>query len=70
MSIGKKISRTSKDNQKKDTIRMNINVPKAFYKEIQHKAFYKEIQHKALDEDISVTEFVIRAIKNFMEKNS
>ncbi len=61
MSIGKKISRTSKDNQKRDTIRMNINVP---------KVFYKEIQHKALDEDISVTEFVIRAIKNFMEKNS
>ncbi|TLY47049.1 MAG: hypothetical protein E6K54_07355 [Gammaproteobacteria bacterium] len=61
MSISKKISKESKEKLKKDTIRMNINVP---------RVFYKEIQHKALDEDISVTEFVIRAIKNFMEKRS
>ncbi len=60
MPISKKISNSHKD-LKKDTIRMNINVP---------RAFYKEIQHKALDEDISVTEFVIRAIKNFIEKKS
>lgn len=38
-----------------------INVP---------QTFYKEIQHKALDEDVSVTEFVIKAVKKYIIKNN
>lgn len=55
----KPVSSSDKEKLKKDTIRMNINVP---------RTFYKEIQHKALDEDVSVTEFVIKAIKKYIKK--
>lgn len=43
----------------KDSVRMNINVP---------RVFYKEIQHIALDKDITITELVITAIKSFINK--
>ena len=37
-----------------ETVRMNINVS---------KAFYKQIKQKALDDDITVTELVLKALK-------
>ena len=42
-----------------DTIRMNVNIP---------KAFYKKIKQKALDEDTNVTEIVKQALNEYMSK--
>jgi predicted HicB family RNase H-like nuclease len=42
-----------------ETIRMNVNIS---------KAFHKQIKQKALDEDTTVTEVVIKALKEYMSK--
>jgi predicted HicB family RNase H-like nuclease len=42
-----------------ETIRMNVNIP---------KAFHKQIKQKALDEDTTVTEIVIKALKEYMSE--
>lgn len=41
------------------TIRMNVNIS---------KAFHKQIKQKALDEDTTVTEIVMKALKEYMSK--
>jgi predicted HicB family RNase H-like nuclease len=41
------------------TIRMNVNIP---------KEFHKKIKQKALDEDITITELVMKAIKEYLSK--
>lgn len=46
-------------NLKNGTIRMNVNVP---------RAFHKQIKQKALDENITVTELVSKAVKEYMSK--
>jgi predicted HicB family RNase H-like nuclease len=50
---------TMQDMQKikEETIRMNINIS---------KIFHKQIKQKALDEDITVTELVSKAIKAYI----
>lgn len=45
---------------KEITVRMNVNIA---------KNFYKQIKKRALNEDITVTELVHRAIKEYMSKN-
>jgi predicted HicB family RNase H-like nuclease len=42
-----------------ESIRMNVNIP---------KAFHKQIKHRALDEDTTVTEIVIKALKEYLNK--
>lgn len=42
-----------------ETIRMNVNIS---------KAFHKQIKQKALDEDTTVTEIVIKALKEYMSE--
>ena len=42
-----------------DTIRMNVNIP---------KDFYKKIKQKALDEDTTVTDIVKQALNEYMNK--
>lgn len=42
-----------------ETIRMNVNIP---------KAFHKKIKQKALDEDTTVTDIVIKALTEYMSK--
>lgn len=44
-----------------ETIRMNVNLP---------KAFHKKIKQRALDEDITVTELVIKAVDAYLNKNT
>jgi predicted HicB family RNase H-like nuclease len=41
------------------TIRMNINIP---------RDFHKQIKQKALDENITVTELVSKAVKAYISK--
>jgi len=55
----KPLSSSDIQKLKKDTIRMNINIP---------RTFYKAIQHKAIDEDLSVTDFVVKAIKKYINE--
>lgn len=40
------------------SVRMNINIS---------KAFHKKIKQKALDEDSTITEVVIKALKKYLE---
>ncbi len=40
-------------------MRMNVNI---------QKAFHKQIKQRALDDDTTVTEIVTRALKNYMSK--
>jgi hypothetical protein len=44
----------------KNIIRMNINIP---------KSFYKIIKQRALDEDTSITEIVKKSLNEYMSKN-
>jgi len=41
------------------TIRMNINIP---------RGFHKQIKQKALDENVTVTELVSKAVKEYISK--
>lgn len=41
------------------TIRMNINIS---------KAFHKKIKQKALDEDTTITEIVVKALKAYLKE--
>lgn len=41
------------------TIRMNINIP---------KKFHKKIKQKALDEDITITELVMKAVNKYLSR--
>lgn len=46
--------------QKQDevkNVRMNVNIP---------KSFYKKIKHQALDEEITITELVLKALKQYL----
>lgn len=42
-----------------NTVRMNINVP---------RHFYKHIKQKALDKDMTVKDLVLEAIREYMSK--
>ena len=42
-----------------DTIRMNVNLS---------KEFYKAVKQFALEKDITVTDFVVRALNEYMSK--
>ena len=42
---------------KEEMIRMNINLP---------KSFYRQIKQKALDEESTVTEIVIKALEKYL----
>jgi hypothetical protein len=42
-----------------ETIRMNVNIL---------RGFYKQIKQKALDENITVTELVSKAVKEYISK--
>jgi len=45
--------------EKEEVTKMNVNIP---------KSFYKKIKQRALDEDTSVTEIVIRALNQYLNK--
>lgn len=60
MTQSKKVGRPSKkESSELTTVRMNINLP---------KSFHKKIKQTALDEDATVTEIVIKALKEYMDK--
>lgn len=42
-----------------ETVRMNVNIP---------KQFYKKIKQRALDEDTTITELVVKAVYEYMSK--
>lgn len=44
---------------REDTVRMNVNIS---------KIFHKQIKQKALDENITVTELVCKAVKGYISK--
>lgn len=44
-----------------ETIRMNINIS---------KSFYKKVKQRALDEDRTITEIAIKSLEAYMSKNS
>lgn len=54
---GKATTVTEAINEEK--IRMNVNIP---------KSFYKKIKQKALDEDSTVTDIVMMSLKQYIEK--
>lgn len=45
--------------QKESLVRLNINVP---------KSFYKQVKQSALDRDLSVTDMVKAAVSEYMSK--
>ena len=49
----------SVQERKEETIRMNVNIS---------KVFYKEIKQRALDEETNVTEIVKQALQCYMSK--
>jgi len=49
----------SMQETQEETIRMNVNIP---------KNFYKKIKQKALDEDTTVTDIVKQALNEYMYK--
>lgn len=49
----------SGQGRQEDTIRMNVNIT---------KSFYKQIKQRALDEDSNVTEIVKKALNEYMNK--
>ncbi|QLH42447.1 MAG: hypothetical protein HWD59_06835 [Coxiellaceae bacterium] len=59
----KHLSKKSKDapvpEEKEEITKMNVNVP---------KSFYKQIKQRALDEDTTVTEIVIKALRQYLNK--
>ena len=69
MSISKEVDSKNKQKStrqdidesatKEMTVRMNVNIA---------KSFHKQIKKRALNEDITVTELVHRAIKEYMNK--
>jgi hypothetical protein len=56
-SSPKKIA--SVENLHEDSIRMNIDIP---------KTFYKEIKQKALNQDMTIKTFVLKSLKDYMSK--
>jgi predicted HicB family RNase H-like nuclease len=46
-------------NDQEESIRMNVNIP---------KKFYKQIKQKALNQDITVKELVLQALSEYMSK--
>jgi NRPS condensation-like uncharacterized protein len=57
-------SSTSKKNPTKtspdeETIRMNVNIP---------RSFYKRIKQTALDENTTVTDIVMKALEGYLSK--
>ena len=63
-----KTGRPSKERKEKaiasvqkldETVRLNINVP---------KAFYKLIKQKALDQEITITELVVQTLKKEIDE--
>ena len=57
--FGKKAQSRTSTEDREEVTKMNVNVP---------KSFYKRIKQKALDEDTSVTEIVIRALSQYLNK--
>lgn len=50
---------TSVQEKQEEKIRMNVNIP---------KPFYKKVKQRALDEDVTVTELVSKALYEYMSK--
>lgn len=46
-------------NAQQESIRMNVNIP---------KTFYKQIKQKALNQDITIKELVLKALNEYMSK--
>lgn len=46
-------------NTKIEIVRLNLNVP---------KPFYKKIKQKAMDADMTMTQYVLRATSEYMNK--
>jgi hypothetical protein len=59
-SVNRRNTMQDMQKVKEETIRMNINIS---------KIFHKQIKQKALDEDITVTELVSKAIKAYISEN-
>ncbi len=57
--LNKKEKAIASVKSEEDTIRMNVNIS---------KTFHKQIKQKALDEDTTVTEIVMKSLKEYMSK--
>lgn len=47
------------EKRTEENVRMNLNIS---------KTFHKEIKQKALDEDTTVTELVVKALKEYLNR--
>ncbi len=59
MPISKNKTSSLSQDKGDETSRLNI---------ILSKSFHKEIKQRALDEDITVTELIIKAVKDYLAK--
>lgn len=57
--IGKKEKAIASIKDSEESIRININIP---------KDFHKQLKQKALDEDTTIKDIVIRALNAYMSK--
>ncbi len=55
----KEKAHTSIRDTQEEFIRMNVNIS---------KAFHKQVKQRALDEDTTVTEIVMKALKEYISK--
>lgn len=60
-TIDRRTTMRDMHNVKEETIRMNLNIP---------RVFHKQIKQRALDEDITVTELVSKAIRAYISNNN
>lgn len=51
--------KTSAPSSKEEVTKMNVNIP---------KDFYKKIKQRALDEDTTVTEIVLKALRQYLNR--
>lgn len=55
--IAKNKFASKSETEKKEIVRLNLNVS---------KPFYRKIKQRALDEDTTITELVIKAIEDYL----
>lgn len=51
--------KTSTPSSREEVTKMNVNIP---------KDFYKKIKQRALDEDTTVTEIVLKALSQYLNR--
>ena len=61
--MSKQKDKANESQQEKETATSRINV-------LVTKSFHKEIKQRALDEDITITDLIIKVMKEYLKKKS